>query len=77
MPTGEKVRKVTVSAAYQLGIGPDAKMFGGESDNKFEVTLGLTSAMMLEIERILTARHAEAVARGLIPIVHHYQLISF
>ncbi|MFA5997235.1 MAG: hypothetical protein WC791_01975 [Candidatus Paceibacterota bacterium] len=77
MENAGEVKKVRVFAAYQLGTGPDAKMIGGESENRFEVTLGATSAMMLEIEAVLSARHAEAVAKGLIPLIHRYELISF
>lgn len=72
-----EVRKVRVFAAYQVGTGPDAKMVGDESKNRFEVTLAPTSKMLLEIEQQLEERHAEEVARGLVPIVHHFQLISF
>lgn len=74
----DEVRKVKVFASYQLGTGPDAKMVGDESKNRFEVTFSpYSSKIMLEIEQQLEERHAEEVAKGLIPLVHHFQLISF
>ncbi|MCK9344668.1 MAG: hypothetical protein M0P64_00900 [Candidatus Pacebacteria bacterium] len=72
-----EVKKVNVFAAYMLGTGPDAKMVGDESKNRFKVTLAPTSKMLQEIEQQLAERHAEEVAKGLVPIVHHFQLISF
>ena len=38
--------KVRVFAAYQIGIGPKAKMVGDESKNKFKVTLSTGSNML-------------------------------
>jgi len=74
----DEVRKVKVFASYQLGTGPDAKMVGDESKNRFEVTFSpYSSKIMLEIEQQLEERHAEEVAKGLAPLVHHFQLISF
>lgn len=74
----DEARKVKVFASYQLGTGPDAKMVGDESKNRFEVTFSpYSSKIMLEIEQQLEERHAEEVAKGLIPLVHHFQLISF
>ncbi len=71
--------KVRVFAAYQIGIGPKAKMIGDESKNKFEVTLSTGSNMLREIEEILYKRHAEEIAKipGCIIVIHHFQLITF
>lgn len=73
---GAKV-KVRVFAAYQLGIGMDAKIVGDESKNTFDVTFGHSSDMIRQIEEVLNRRHADDVKMGLVPIVHHFQIISF
>lgn len=75
MPNDEKGRKVRVFAAYQLGVGPDAKMIGDGNKNRFNVTFAETSHMIKEIEAILKNRHAKDVNEGRIPIIHHFQLI--
>ena len=72
----EAGKKVRVFAAYQIGTGIDAKMVGDESKNRFEVMLSATSAMSREIEEVLAERHAEETKKGLMIIIHHFQLIS-
>lgn len=69
-------KKVRVFAAYQIGIGPNAKMVGDESKNKFEVTFSVTSKMIREIEEILAKRHSGEIEQGEVVVVHHFQLMS-
>ena len=72
----EENSKARVFAAYQVGLGVNAKMVGDESKNKFDVTPGHTSDMVREIEGVLMKRHADEVREGSVIIVHHVQLIS-
>lgn len=69
-------RKVRVFAAYQIGTGIHAKMAGDEEMNKFDVTPGVMSEMVREVEGVLAFRHSCEVKKGLVIIVHHVQLIG-
>lgn len=70
-------RKVKVFAAYQIGVGSNAKMIGDESKNIFDVSFGLMSEMICEVERILYERHMKELEVGpVLIVVHHCQLIS-